>query len=45
MYSTKTLALGDYHYEDWGDDTTEETLPFTIINGTQRFATCFPGYE
>ncbi|MDD2682553.1 MAG: hypothetical protein PHY21_00295 [Candidatus Cloacimonetes bacterium] len=41
MYSTKTLALGDYHYEDWGDDTTEETLPFTIINGTQRFATCF----
>lgn len=41
MYSAKTLALGDYHYEDWGDDTTPEVLPFTIINGTQRYATCF----
>lgn len=41
FYSRKILALGDNHYEDWGDDTTPEVLPFTIIQGSQRYATSF----
>lgn len=39
IYPTKTYALGDYHYEDWGDDSTEEVLPTSIISGSQRYAT------
>lgn len=39
LYSKKLLALGDNHYEDWGDDTTPEVLPFSIIQGQQRYAT------
>lgn len=41
IYPTKTLALGDNHYEDWGDDSTKEILPYSIINGQQRYATPF----
>jgi hypothetical protein len=41
FYSRKLLALGEYHYENWGDDTTPEVLPFTIIDGQQRYATSF----
>lgn len=41
IYPTKTYALGDYHYEDWNDDTTEEVLPNSMTSGSQRFATPF----
>ncbi|MDY0151809.1 MAG: hypothetical protein RBS43_06005 [Candidatus Cloacimonas sp.] len=41
IYPTKTYALGDYHYEDWGDDSTPEVIPTVIIQGKQRYATPF----
>ncbi|HNQ44032.1 MAG TPA: hypothetical protein PKI59_06355, partial [Candidatus Cloacimonadota bacterium] len=41
IYPTKTLALGDNHYEDWGDDSTKEILPYSIIGGQQRYASPF----
>jgi len=41
LYTRKVLAVGDYHYEDWGDDTTPEVLPYSIVAGEQRFATPF----
>lgn len=39
VYSKKTYAMGDYHYEDWGDDTTPEVLPTQYVQGSQRWAT------
>jgi hypothetical protein len=41
IYPTKTYAMGDNHYEDWGDDSTQEVLPNVIISGSQRYATPF----
>lgn len=41
LYSRKVLALGEHHYEDWGDDTTPEVLPYSIVGGQQRYATSF----
>lgn len=39
IYGPKTYAMGDYHYEDWGDDTTAEVLPTQYTQGGQRWAT------
>lgn len=39
LYSQKLLALGENHFEDRGDDSTPEVLPFTIFNNDQIFAT------
>jgi len=39
IYPQKVYSIGDYHYIDYVDESTPEILPFTIVNGTQRFAT------
>lgn len=39
IYPTKTYALGNHHYEDYGDDSTEEVLPSTSVQGSVRYAT------
>lgn len=39
LYSRKILALGDNHYEDWGDDYNQEPVPFSLAGGRQRYAT------
>jgi len=39
LYQKKILALGDNHFEDRGDDSTPEDLPFTITQNEQHFAT------
>lgn len=39
LYSRKILALGDNHYEDWGDDYNQEAVPFSLSGGRQRYAT------
>lgn len=41
IYGPKTYAMGDYHYDDWGDDSTPEVLPTQITQGRQRWATPF----
>ncbi|MDD2227782.1 MAG: hypothetical protein PHY48_00030 [Candidatus Cloacimonetes bacterium] len=41
VYGKKTYAMGDYHYEDWGDATTPEVLPTQFTQGAQRWATPF----
>ncbi len=41
IYPTKTYALSNYHYEDYGDDSTEEVLPNTTSQGAVRYATPF----
>lgn len=41
IYPTKTYAVGLNHYEDWGDDSTEEILPSTSSQGYVRYATPF----
>jgi hypothetical protein len=41
LYSRKILALGDNHYEDWGDDYNQEPVPFSLAGGRQRYATSF----
>ncbi|MFO8145727.1 MAG: hypothetical protein R6T89_08370 [Candidatus Syntrophosphaera sp.] len=41
IYPQKVYALGDNHYIDYADESSPEILPFTIINGVQRFATPF----
>jgi len=41
IWPTKTYALGNNHYEDWGDDSTPETIPNTISQGAIRYATPF----
>ncbi|PKN72074.1 MAG: hypothetical protein CVU50_08810 [Candidatus Cloacimonetes bacterium HGW-Cloacimonetes-3] len=39
IYGPKTYAMGDYHYEDWGDSSTPEVLPTQYAQGGQRWAT------
>lgn len=39
VYGKKTYAMGNHHYEDWGDDTTPEVLPTKYVQGAQRWAT------
>jgi hypothetical protein len=39
LYRHRLLALGEKHFEDRGDDSTPEDLPYTIVQGDQRFAT------
>ncbi len=41
VYPQRVYALGDNHYIDYTDESTPEILPFTFINGVQRFATPF----
>ncbi|PKN80447.1 MAG: hypothetical protein CVU48_02085 [Candidatus Cloacimonetes bacterium HGW-Cloacimonetes-1] len=41
IYGQKTYALGDNHFVDYSDDAIPEVLPFTLVNGGQRFATPF----
>ncbi len=41
VWPTKTYALGNNHYEDWGDDSTPETIPNTISQGAIRYASPF----
>lgn len=39
IYPTKTYAMGTHHYEDYGDDSTEEVLPSSTTQGVLRYAT------
>lgn len=39
LYSKKLLALGEKHFEDIGDKSTPEELPYTIKEHEQLFAT------
>lgn len=39
LYSQKLLAIGENHFEDRGDDSTPEELPYNLIQGKQFFAT------
>mgnify|MGYP006991938094 CR=1 FL=1 len=41
VYGPKTYAMGDYHFDDWGDDSTPEVLPTQFTQGGQRWATPF----
>jgi len=38
IYGTKTYAMGDNHYDEWGDSTTPEVLPVQITQGSPRWA-------
>ena len=40
IYPTKTYALTNHHFEDYGDDSTEEikVIPRTITEGVTRYA-------
>jgi hypothetical protein len=39
LYSRKILALGNNHYEDWGDDYNQEPAPYSLSGGRQRYGT------
>jgi hypothetical protein len=41
FYNQKVYALGDNHFIDYTDESLPEILPFTFVQGTQRFATPF----
>lgn len=41
IYPTKTYAMGDNHFEDWNDDSTEEVLPSAQTDTGARYATPF----
>lgn len=41
IYPQRTYALGDSHFIDYLDESTPEIMPFTIVGGSQRFATPF----
>jgi len=41
IYPQRTYALGDNHFIDYLDESTPEIMPFTIVGGSQRFATPF----
>lgn len=41
IYSKRLLTMGDYHYENWQDDTTPEVLPSNTVDGEMRYATPF----
>ncbi|MCB5262610.1 MAG: hypothetical protein M0Q16_01900 [Candidatus Cloacimonetes bacterium] len=39
LYSQKLLALGENHFEDRGDKSTPEDLPYTVVQNEPLFAT------
>lgn len=39
VYPQKTYGLGDNHFVDYQDEGTLEIYPFTIVGGSQRYAT------
>jgi len=41
IYKQRVYGLGDNHYIDYVDESTPEVMPFTIVNGLQRFATLY----
>lgn len=41
FYPQRVYALGSNHYIDYTDESTPEVLPFTFVEGAQRFATPF----
>ncbi len=41
IYRQRTYGLGDHHYIDYVDESTPEVMPYTITEGSQRFATAY----
>lgn len=41
IYKQKVYALGDNHFVDYSNDESLEIYPFTIVGGSQRFASPF----
>jgi len=41
IYSKRLLTMGNFHYENWQDDTTPEVLPSNTVEGEMRYATSF----
>jgi hypothetical protein len=41
IYHERVLALGDYHFIDYNDDSTPEVLPYVFTGGESHFATPF----
>jgi len=39
VYGRRVYGLGDNHYINYVDESTPEVMPFTIVDGIQRFAT------